>query len=182
MSLGSRSRTPAIMQIFGTALKAWWDDDAPRLGAALAYYTLFAIAPVLLVATGIASLVFNTDAVRGEVVNQLDHLVGHEGAHAVQSLLAGASQQRAGIIATTIGSVAFVIAATGAFLELQAALNTVWRVKSNPNAHLKAFLIDRLRMARAPLLERPTGVERSPGTRLAHRDDIAVRPPLSRLA
>src|SRR6187455_1297229 len=138
-------RAPAILTIFGTALTAWWDDDAPRLGAALAYYTLFAIAPVLLVATGISSLVFSTEAVRGEVVNQLDHLVGHEGAHAVQSLLDGASQQRAGIIATTIGSVAFVIAATGAFLELQAALNTVWRVKANPGAHLKAFLIDRLR-------------------------------------
>src|SRR4029453_19306734 len=61
------------------------------------------------------------------------------------SLLDGASQRRAGILATTIGSIAFVVAATGAFLELQAALNTVWRVKSNPGAHLKAFLIDRLR-------------------------------------
>ncbi len=99
----------------------------------------------LLVATGIAGLVFNTDAVRGQIVNQLDHLVGREGAHAVQSLLDGASQRRAGILATTIGSVAFLVAATGAFLELQAALNTVWRVKSNPGAHLKAFLIDRLR-------------------------------------
>jgi len=138
-------RTAAILRIFASALKAWWDDDALRLGASLAYYTLFAIAPVLLVATGIAGLVFNTDAVRGEIVDQLDHLVGREGARAVQSLLDGASQRRAGIVATAIGSVAFVIAATGAFLELQAALNTVWRVKSNPGAHLKAFLIDRLR-------------------------------------
>src|SRR6476469_432976 len=136
---------PSIIRIFGTALKAWWDDDALRLGASLAYYTLFAIAPVLLVATGIAGLVFNTDAVRGEIVNQLDHLVGREGARAVQSLLDGASQRRAGIVATAIGSVAFVIAATGAFLELQAALNTVWRVKANPGAHLRAFLIDRVR-------------------------------------
>jgi len=145
MSLGNRGRTPAILQIFAGALKAWWDDDALRLGASLAYYTLFAIAPVLLVATGIAGLVFNTDVVRGEIVSQLDHLVGREGARAVQSLLDGASQRRAGIVATAIGGVAFVIAATGAFLELQAALNTVWRVKSNPGAHLKAFLIDRLR-------------------------------------
>src|SRR6185437_7542445 len=137
MSQASRSRGPAVVRIFGTALKAWWDDDALRLGASLAYYTLFAIAPVLLVATGIAGLVFNTDAVRGEIVDQLDHLVGREGARAVQSLLDGASQRRAGIVATAIGSVAFVIAATGAFLELQAALNTVWRVKSNPGAHLK---------------------------------------------
>ena len=145
MSVGSRGRTPTIVRIFATSLRAWWDDDALRLGAALAYYTLFAIAPVLLVATGIAGLVFSADAVRGEIVNQLDHLVGREGALAVQSLLDGASQRRAGIIATTIGSVAFVVAATGAFLELQAALNTVWRVKANPGAHLKAFLIDRLR-------------------------------------
>jgi membrane protein len=134
-----------MLRVFGSALKAWWVDDALRLGAALAYYTLFAIAPVLLVATGIAGLVFSTDSVRAEIVNQLDYLVGREGAHAVQSLLDGASQRRAGILATTIGSVAFVVAATGAFLELQAALNTVWRVKPNPRAHLRAFVIDRLR-------------------------------------
>jgi membrane protein len=136
---------PALVRVFGIALKAWWDDDALRLGAALAYYTLFAIAPVLLVATEIASLVFNTEAVRGEIVNQLDRLVGREGAHAVQSLLDGASQRRAGTLATIIGSFAFVVASTGAFLELQAALNTIWRVKADPGTHLKAFLIDRLR-------------------------------------
>lgn len=145
MSRGSRSRTPVPVRVFGAALKAWWDDDALRLGAALAYYTLFAIAPVLLVATGIAGLVFSTDAVRGEIVNQLDRLVGREGAQAVQSLLDGASQRRAGLLATTVGGIAFVVAATGAFLELQAALNTIWRVKPNPGAHLKAFVIDRLR-------------------------------------
>src|SRR6187200_3230741 len=145
MSVGSRGRTPTIVRIFATSLRAWWDDDALRLGASLAYYTLFAIAPVLLIATGIAGLVFNSDAVRAEIVNQLDHLVGREGAHAVQSLLDGASQRRAGILATTIGSVAFAVASTGAFLELQAALNRIWRVTSNRGAHLKAFLLDRLR-------------------------------------
>jgi membrane protein len=138
-------RAPAILRLFGAALRAWWDDDAPRLGASLAYYTLFAIAPILLVATAIAGLLFGAEAVRGEIVGQLDHLVGREGAQAVQSLLEGASQRRAGIIATAIGSIAFVVAATGAFLELQAALNTIWRVKSDPGANLKAFLMDRLR-------------------------------------
>ena len=145
MSLGSRNRTPALVHLFGAALKAWWDDDALRLGAALAYYTLFAIAPVLLVATGIAGLVFDSDAVRSEIVTQLDHLIGREGARAVQSLLDGASQRRAGILATTIGGVAFAVASTGAFLELQAALNAIWRVKANLGAHLQAFLLDRLR-------------------------------------
>ena len=134
-----------ILSIFGTALKAWWDDDALRLGASLAYYTLFAIAPVLLVATAIAGTVFSADAVRGEIVGQLDQLVGREGADAVQGLLELASQRRAGVVATVIGSIAFVVAATGAFLELQAALNAIWRVKVKPGINLKAFAIDRLR-------------------------------------
>ena len=105
----------------------------------------FAIAPVLLVATAIAGMVFGAEAVRGEIVGQLDQLVGREGALAVQSLLEGASQRRAGIVATMVGSIALVVAATGAFLELQAALNTIWRVKPNPGVNLKAFVIDRLR-------------------------------------
>jgi membrane protein len=138
-------RAPVILTILGTALRAWWDDDAPRLGASLAYYTLFAIAPILLVAIAIAGLVFGAEAVRGEIVGQLDQLVGREGARAVQSLLEGASQRRSGIVATIIGSLAFVVAATGAFLELQAALNTIWRVKPNPGVNLKAFVFDRLR-------------------------------------
>ena len=134
-----------ILSVFGTALKAWWDDDALRLGASLAYYTLFAIAPVLLVATAIAGVVLGEDTVRGGIVAQLDQLVGREGAHAVQSLLEGASQRRAGMIATVVGSIAFIAAATGAFLELQAALNTIWRVKATPGINFKAFAIDRLR-------------------------------------
>ena len=138
-------RAVMIVGVFGTALRAWWDDDALRLGASLAYYTLFAIAPVLIVATAIAGMVFGPEAVRGEIVGQLDNLVGPEGAGAVQSLLEGASQRRAGILATVVGTVTFVVAATGAFLELQGALNTIWRVKPNPGANVKAFVIDRLR-------------------------------------
>ena len=138
-------RAPVMVSTFGTALRAWWDDDVPRLGASLAFYTLFAIAPVLLVATAIAGMVFGAEAVRGQVVGQLDQLIGHDGARAVQSLFEGASQRRSGIVATLIGSVAFVVAATGAFLELQAALNTIWRVKPNPGVNLRAFVFDRLR-------------------------------------
>src|SRR6187397_1190399 len=138
-------RTARILRLAQSAIRAWWDDDAPRLGASLAYYTLFAIAPILLVATAIAGLVFGAEAVRGEIVGQLDHLIGREGARAVQNLLEGASQRRAGIVATIVGSITFVVAATGAFLELQAALNTIWRVKPNPGVNLKAFALNRLR-------------------------------------
>jgi membrane protein len=134
-----------ILGVFRRAVWAWWEDNALRLGASLAYYTLFAIAPVLLVAIAIAGLVFGPEAVRGEIVGQLRALLGQEGARAVQSMLEGASKRESGWIATIIGSVTFVFASTGAFLELQTVLNTIWRVKPDPNANLAAYIQDRIR-------------------------------------
>ncbi len=139
-------RAKLLVRTLGAAARAWWEDDALRLGASLAYYTLFAIGPVLLVATAIAGMVFGDDAVRGEIVYQLDGLIGRDGAVAAQGLLEGASRRQAGIVATVIGTFAFTIAATGAFLELQVALNTIWRVKPRTGtSYLKALVIDRLR-------------------------------------
>ncbi len=136
---------PIISRTFRTAARAWWDDDCTRLGASLAYFTLFAIAPILLVATSIAGMVFGPAAVRGEIVGQLDHLVGREGALAVQGLLEAAARRPSGFMATVVGSVTFLIASTGAFLELQVAFNTIWRVKPRPSGHLYAFVMDRVR-------------------------------------
>src|SRR6478735_7007354 len=133
-------REPIFSRTFRAAGRAWWDDDCQRMGASLAYYTLFAIAPILLIATAIAGPVFGADAVRTEIVDQLDHLVGREGALAVQGLLEGASIRRHGIFATAIGAGAFLIASTGAFLELQVAFNSIWRVKPSPDGHLYAFV------------------------------------------
>ncbi len=134
----------SLRLVRATAL-AWWDDNIPRLGASLAYYTLFSIAPVLLVAIAIAGHVFGPDAVRGQVVHEIETLVGHDGALAVQGLLEGASRRGAGGVAAAIGSITFVLAAMGAFLELQAALNAIWRVKPRPSVNVRAFLLDRLR-------------------------------------
>jgi membrane protein len=121
----------------------WWNDDVPRLGASLAYFTLFAIAPILIVAIAVAGLVFGADAVRGNVVNELQALIGHSGAQAVQALVEGASHAGASILATVIGGVTSLIAATGAFMELQAALNGIWRVKPDPGANVSAFVKNR---------------------------------------
>jgi membrane protein len=134
-----------VLLLFRRALSAWWNDNVPRLGASLAYYTLFAIAPVLLVAIAVAGLAFGPEAVRGEIVGQLDELVGREGARAIQNLLEGASRPQSGRIATIVGGVTFVFAATGAFLELQAALNTIWRVTPKPEMNPVSFVIDRVR-------------------------------------
>lgn len=131
--------------LFRTATVEWWNDNAPRLGASLAYYTLFSIAPILLVCIAVAGLVFGADATRGQVVGQLRDLMGPEGATAIQALLQGASEKKAGTIASIVGGVTFVLAATGAFLELQAAFNTIWRVKANPSMNVTSFVLDRLR-------------------------------------
>ena len=134
-----------MRRLLGTTLKAWWDDDVMRLGAALAFYTLFAIAPVLVIATAIAGLVFDATAVRQEIVGQLDLLIGSMGALAVESLLEAASQRRGGVIATAVGVIGVLVAATGAFLELQAALNTIWRVTPDRRFNFTTLLLNRLR-------------------------------------
>jgi len=136
---------PLVWSIFLSALRAWWDDNVPRMGASVAYYTLFAIGPILLIVIAVAGFAFGAEAVRGEVVMQLQDLVGRDGAKAIEALLEGAGRRKSGIIATVVGGIAFVLAATGAFLELQAAFDTIWRVKPDPSANPRAFLIARLR-------------------------------------
>lgn len=126
-------------------LAGWWNDNVPRLGASLAYYTLFAIAPVLLVAIAIAGLVFGPEAVRGEITSQLRDLLGPQGARTVQSMLEGAARRKTGILATVIGVVTFALTSTGAFLELQAALNNIWRVKPKPGVSVASFFLARLK-------------------------------------
>lgn len=140
-------RVPTLLSLFWKAIQAWNADKAPRLGAALAYYTLFAMSPVLLVVIAIAGLVFGPEAVRGEIVGQIDQLIGSQGARTVETMLENAYRPREGRLATIIGGITFALAVTGAFLELQAALNTVWRVKPvpRPGINVLDFIRRRLR-------------------------------------
>jgi membrane protein len=128
------------------AARNWARDNVPRLGASLAYYTLFAIAPMLVIAIAVAGLVFGDEAVRGQIVQELDGLIGTAGARAVQTLLEGARDPGRGALAITVGFGTFLVAASGAFLELQHALNTVFRVKADPErSGLSRFVVQRLR-------------------------------------
>jgi len=107
----------------------WWRDNAPRLGAALAYYTIFSLAPVLLITVAVCGLIFGRAAAEGQLLGELRDLVGEEGAATLQSMLAGASQPSAGIVATVTGIVMLLIGATTLFSELQDSLNLVWEMK-----------------------------------------------------
>ena len=135
----------ALAGILKRALAGWWNDNVPRLGASLAYYTLFSLAPILVVAISIGGLIFGEEAVRGEIVGQIQGLVGRNGAQAVQSMLEGASRPSSSIAATAAGIVTFFLAATGAFLELQTALNAIWRVTPKTDgSFFRALVLQRL--------------------------------------
>jgi membrane protein len=109
------------------AVASWIDDYAPSMGAALAYYALFSIAPLILIVVSIAGLVFGADAARGQIFIELRGLMGEQGAAAVQSLLQSVSEPRKGVVATAIGVVVLLVGATGVFSELQNSLDRIWR-------------------------------------------------------
>ena len=136
-----------FFRLFWQALVAWFNDGAPSHGAAIAYYTLFALAPVLLAVIGIAGLVFGQEAVRGEIVGQIASLIGRDGAEAVQAILQRASKPRDSIAATILGVVGLVFATTGAFLEMQTAFNKIWHVKTESRSliDVKGLFVRRLR-------------------------------------
>ena len=109
------------------AVSAWIDDYAPSMGAALAYYTIFSIAPLLLIAIAVAGLVFGVDAARDEVVTQLQGLTGESAAQAIQDLLKSADKPSAGLLSTVVGGALLLIGATTVLGELQNALDRIWR-------------------------------------------------------
>ena len=115
-------------RVLSKAINAWIDDHAQSMGAALSYYTIFSLAPLLLIAISVAGLVFGRDAAQGAVVDQLQGLIGQGGAQAVQDLLKNVSKPSEGIVATVTGVVVLVIGATSVFAELQDDLNRIWQV------------------------------------------------------
>ncbi|MCX8520517.1 MAG: YihY/virulence factor BrkB family protein, partial [Rhodoferax sp.] len=111
-------------------LLSWLDDYAPSMGAALAFYTLFSLAPLILIVVAVAGMVFGQDAARGELSAQLQLLMGSGAAQAVQDLLVSVRQPEQGILATLVGSVLLFLGATSVFAELQNALDRIWRAPS----------------------------------------------------
>ncbi|MGJ7578567.1 YihY/virulence factor BrkB family protein [Variovorax sp. RHLX14] len=116
-----------ILKLFGDAFSSWKNDYAPSMGAALAYYTVFSVAPLLLIVISVAGLVFGRDAARGEIFAQLAGLMGAQGAMAVQGMLEALNKPTEGIVATVVGIVLVLIGATTVFGELQDAMDRIWR-------------------------------------------------------
>jgi membrane protein len=110
------------------SISSWSEDYAPSMGAALSYYTLFSITPLLMIVISIAGLVFGADAVSGVIFAQLQSLMGEEGAKAIQEMLSSASRPSTGGFAAMVSVIGLLIGATTVFNELQSDLDRIWRV------------------------------------------------------
>ncbi|MBO9647242.1 MAG: YihY/virulence factor BrkB family protein [Variovorax sp.] len=110
------------------AVTAWVDDYAPSMGAAISYYTIFSLAPLLVIVIAVAGAVFGREAAQQQIVAQIAGLVGRDGAMAVEALLRSASDTDRGIVAGAISAVVLLVGATTVFAELQSALDRIWHV------------------------------------------------------
>jgi membrane protein len=131
-------------RIAKAAIRAWSHDYAPSMGAALAYYTMFSIAPLLMIVIALAGLVFGVEAARGELLGQLQQLMGEEGAKAIESMLASVRFSGESIPATLLSGGLLLVGATGVFCELQDNLDRIWRAPRSLANGIWALLRARL--------------------------------------
>lgn len=129
-----------IWMLFRSTFQSWITDDAQRLAAALAYYTVFSLAPILIIVIGLTSIYFGSYRAQQQIVLQVQALVGIEGAMLVEDMVESALNERTGLRATLIGLVTLLAGASGVFAQLQGALNQVWGVRPNPQKGLLVVL------------------------------------------
>jgi membrane protein len=137
-------RLQAIWSLLRETVQKWNEHRALRLGAALAFYTVFSIAPLFLIVLAIAGLWFGEEAARRQLYDQLNGLVGPKGGEAIQAVVASANQPSTGLWATIVAVVTLFVGATGVFVQLQDALNFIWQVRRKPGRGWRSFIQNRL--------------------------------------
>lgn len=133
-----------IFRLLKETFHEWQQDGASRLAAALAYYTIFSLAPLLIIAIAIAGAIFGEEAARGEIVGQIQGLVGTEGAKVIETAIQNASQPDVSSVASIISIIALLFGASGVFAELQESLNIIWDVKVKPKQGLMVIIRKRI--------------------------------------
>ena len=118
----------ALPEVFRQASSEWINDNAPRLGAAVAFYTLLSLAPVIVIAVAVAAVVYGQKAAQGRFASQIRGVAGPEVARTIQEIIIGAYQPRTGVIATLLGLATLAFGASSVFVELHDAMNTIWDV------------------------------------------------------
>jgi len=131
------------VDLIKTSFKEWKEDNASRLAAALAYYTIFSISPLLIIALAIAGQFIDQSVVRDQLMTQISGLVGQQGADIISTMLQNAHRPTTGLLASIFGIVTLLMGASGFFGELQGALNTIWEVTPKPNRGIWGTIKDR---------------------------------------
>ncbi|MBX3083683.1 MAG: YihY/virulence factor BrkB family protein [Anaerolineae bacterium] len=125
-------RLKTLFELVKATLTQWNEDKIPQLAAALAFYTMFSLAPLLIIVISIVGVVFGTSTARHEIVAQVQSLVGQSGAELLDGVIENASQQSSGVVATIVGIVTLFLGASGVFGQIKATLQMIWDVKPRP--------------------------------------------------
>ena len=133
-----------IRYLLTQTIKEWQEDKASRLAAALSYYTIFSLPPLLILGLAIAGQVFDRQAAQERLVSQAGQLVGQDGAEGIAMILENASEPGAGLVAGIISVVTLFLGASGAFAQLQDAMDTIWEVQPRPGRSVLGTIKDRL--------------------------------------
>jgi membrane protein len=131
-------------QLLKVAFAGWWNDRAMSLGASIAFFTVFSLAPMLLAAIAVAGLAFGREAAQGAIVAELGGMIGTNEASALEAMIASASDVGSGIVGMTIGIATFLLLVTGAVVELQDDLNIIWKAKPPASYGIMSFVRTRL--------------------------------------
>ncbi|HEX4264109.1 MAG TPA: YihY/virulence factor BrkB family protein [Verrucomicrobiae bacterium] len=133
-----------IWNLLKASVSAWSNDKAPSRGAALSYYTIFAMPPLFMIAIFMASLVFDPTSVRTQMFSQVGGLIGKKSAAAIEAAMSAQYETNKGLLASAIAIVTLLVTSTGLFIELQDALNSIWGVKAKPGQGISGFIRIRL--------------------------------------
>jgi membrane protein len=140
------NKLKAGWELFKLTFAEWLNDSTFEWSAALAFYTIFSIAPVLLIAVGVASFFLAPDAATDQIVGEMEKMIGAQGANAVRQVIESSRGFGKGLWAVSVGIVTLITGATAVFGELQSALNQIWDVKAKPNRGvIMSFVADRIR-------------------------------------
>ena len=134
----------AALQVPVDTFSAWNRDNASRLAAALSFYTVLSLAPILIIVIAVLGLALGEQAAQGQLVAQVRDVIGEDGGNAIQSIIQNAGQPAAGIGPTIIGVILLIVGASGVFAELQSSLDLIWEVRRRPGHGVLDTLRSRL--------------------------------------
>ena len=132
-----------LFQILKTTFASWSRHEAPRLGAALAFYTILSLSPLVIIVLALAGLIFSRSTAQAHILSQVQGMIGPDGGKAVESMLASAQRPAAGILGTVVGLLSLLFGASGVFTELRSALNLIWEVTPEKTSGVVGLLRER---------------------------------------